>query len=263
MFKNLKSKKALSSILSLSLILLCAPLAKAKYDTPRNPEENRIIGITEKEVNETYMAEQIVYFPKTQTYRIYCRANNGLGQRTLFEEECSEKEYCKELELKIREILHEMNDRGYKTDFEKAVFLHDYICNNCKYNWGTLIDARLGFGADYFGTDFSYKAYGCLICKSAVCSGIAKAYRLLMTRAGVKCKYISGGTPRGAHAWNIVRINGEWYHVDVCSDLIWKAICGKYKWFMLTEKEISQDHDSFKEEPVALSHQIYIKNPKD
>lgn len=159
----------------------------------------------------------------------------------------------KELEDKVSKILSQIPDGA--TDYEKARFIHDYICENCKY-----------FEYPKEESDaVKWKvqtAYGCLCEGKSVCEGIARAYQLLMNRAGVECRTIYGAANEDClviklskvldsnlnHAWNIIKINGEWRHVDVTWDLpcAWYKKCvlrgGKYGYFLLTNEEIKEDH---------------------
>lgn len=50
----------------------------------------------------------------------------------------------------------------------------------------------------------------------SVCAGYAKAFQYILHRMGYFCTYVTG-TIRGGgdHAWNIVRIDDRYYHVDV------------------------------------------------
>lgn len=94
------------------------------------------------------------------------------------------------------------------SSYDIAKALHDYLVLNCAY------DMRL-----YSGNmpQTSYTAQGALMDHTAVCSGYAKAYELLMEIAGIPCEYVSGYAT-GGHAWNLVEIDGEWYHVDTTWD---------------------------------------------
>jgi len=48
---------------------------------------------------------------------------------------------------------------------------------------------------------------------NVVCAGYAKAYQYLCDMAGLTCYYVTGRTS-GAHAWNIVTLDGQNYLVD-------------------------------------------------
>lgn len=218
-----------------------------KYGKPRNPEANHIVGETEETVSDKYgrylsatyspNAEEPWKIRYDEPYRKYTYKRNSIV----------DEKSDKELEPKINEILGEMNKQGRKTDFEKAVFLHDYIRDHCKYDWGTLVDFYTDFRT-HLG-DYGRRtgnAYGCLIDGKAICGGIAEAYMLLLTRVGVECRVIFGNAYGMGHAWNVVKINGQWYHVDVTWDLSFHTTHGKYRWFMLSEEEISKDHNDFK-----------------
>lgn len=52
---------------------------------------------------------------------------------------------------------------------------------------------------------------------ASVCAGYSRGYQYLLDRAGVYCSYVEGSIPsRGEdHAWNLVRISGEYTYVDV------------------------------------------------
>lgn len=95
------------------------------------------------------------------------------------------------------------------SDYQKALFVHDYIVNNTRYS-----SEHAGKGVNgLWGT-----AYGCLVDGDAICQGYAEAYQLVLERAGVPCGVCSGDSINGPHAWNYVRINGKYYWVDVTWD---------------------------------------------
>lgn len=62
----------------------------------------------------------------------------------------------------------------------------------------------------------SYEPYGPLIEGKGVCLGYATTFQLLMDMAGVECITVVGAAfySREDHAWNMVKLNGEWYCVD-------------------------------------------------
>ena len=64
-----------------------------------------------------------------------------------------------------------------------------------------------------------------MILKSALCSGFAETLRNLLAERGIESKYIKGSarpkadTPHTpSHAWNQVKLDGEWFNCDVTQD---------------------------------------------
>ena len=53
-----------------------------------------------------------------------------------------------------------------------------------------------------------------------MCLGFASTFQLLMDMAGVECLTVVGAAfdSREDHAWNMVRLDGEWYCVDATWD---------------------------------------------
>lgn len=67
----------------------------------------------------------------------------------------------------------------------------------------------------------AYEPYGPLVDGKGVCLGFAEAFRLLMDMVGVECITVTGAAFRNNenHAWNMVKLNGEWYCADATWDL--------------------------------------------
>ncbi len=132
------------------------------------------------------------------------------------------------------------------SDYEIAKALHDYLATHNEY------DMRL-----YSGNlpALSRTSYGALVNRTSVCSGYALAYQHLMEDAGIPCEYVTGMTTRGSHAWNIVQIDGEWYHVDVTWDDPTPNREGyvRYKYFLKSDKAMSRDHISWEASHTCTS----------
>ena len=69
------------------------------------------------------------------------------------------------------------------------------------------------------------------------------AYQLLMDMAGVPCEVVTNDT----HAWNVVQIDGEWYHVDTTWDDPTPNREGyvRYNYFLKSDAYMSRDHQSW------------------
>ncbi|RHW63821.1 protease [Clostridium botulinum] len=101
------------------------------------------------------------------------------------------------------------------TDFEKELALHDYIVRTADYN---TVNYKNGINALE-----DHTAYGVLVDHIGVCESYAKAMSLLLEEVGIECKYVTGvsvhdGKVGGGHAWNIVKLDNEWYNLDATWD---------------------------------------------
>ncbi|MCH3971174.1 MAG: hypothetical protein LKE53_00095 [Oscillospiraceae bacterium] len=85
----------------------------------------------------------------------------------------------------------------------------------------------------------SYTSYGALVQGKAVCDGYARAMQLLCAKAGLQCRLVNGSSKGGAHIWNLIEIDGKWYHFDAT----WMdANVQTFDYFNLNDTQIQQDH---------------------
>lgn len=121
----------------------------------------------------------------------------------------------------------------YSSDYTKELKIHDYLCQNVSYR-----DEE----------DISHSIIGPLIFNCGVCDGISKTTKLLLQLLGIKSHIITGVAQNQqtgmseAHAWNIVQIDGAWYHVDITFDKTISVIKQRYDYFNIPTKEIIKDH---------------------
>ncbi len=129
-----------------------------------------------------------------------------------------------------REIAHAMSwipENG--TDLQKVKAAHDWLVAHIYYDYETLdllntLDAEsvtrksTAYGNVLTNIErYAYCAYGPLAKHTGVCDGITYAFMLLMDQCGIECEHAVN--PPAAHAWNHVKIDGNWYNVDVTWDL--------------------------------------------
>ena len=93
------------------------------------------------------------------------------------------------------------------TQLQQIVAIHDYLVLNCSYD--TSVETNSA-------PHDAYTAYGALVKQKAVCQGYAAAFQLLMQKLGIPGLVVQSTAMN--HAWNMVRYNGEWYHVDATWD---------------------------------------------
>lgn len=93
------------------------------------------------------------------------------------------------------------------TETEKVEAIHDYLVKSIAYD-----ESVLQLDLTRYIDHPSFSAYGALNLKTAVCSGYARAFLLLMRQLNIKAGIISSQSIQ--HAWNIVEIDGEWLYLD-------------------------------------------------
>lgn len=117
------------------------------------------------------------------------------------------------------------------SEFERELLLHDRLASHVTYD---------------LGAPNAHNAYGALVEERAVCEGYAEALQVLLHRAHIKSMLVFGssinpstGMPEG-HAWSMVQIDGDYYHVD----LTWndQETNTYHAYFNQTDAVMSEDH---------------------
>lgn len=100
------------------------------------------------------------------------------------------------------------------SDYDKELAVYTWMSSAVDYDWNHN-DPRLQMDPD------SPNPYGGLVNHKAICLGFATTFQLLMDMADVECITVVGAafSSREDHAWNMVRLDGEWYCVDATWDM--------------------------------------------
>ena len=117
------------------------------------------------------------------------------------------------------------------SDFERVKILHDYVVKNYRY--------------DDNKNNLIHDAYSMMNSGYGVCSAYSSLFYTLLSESDIKARivfseayaYDNGG--RIPHAWNLVNIDGFWYHIDST----WND--GDFKdpeYFLISDEQISADH---------------------
>ena len=149
----------------------------------------------------------------------------------------------KQVEKKISEILEAAAQRNLQGEYEKCRWVHNYLVRNTKYNYEALRRPD-----DY---PDSFSAKGAIIDGLAVCEGISKAFKLLCDRLGVDAMIAFGTSSQDnfgmdiPHAWNIVKFNNEYTHVDVTWDIGMSETSKftRYDYFCVSDRWMMLDHE--------------------
>ena len=132
----------------------------------------------------------------------------------------------------------------HQSEYDKVRIIHDYLKNSVQYDTKASKDCCL----EDRSISESHTIVGALINHKSVCEGFAKALKFLCNKIGIICWVIFGSAnssiESGPHAWNLVRINGYYHHVDVTWDNQYStnAEIPNYGYLNLSDEEISRDH---------------------
>ncbi len=87
------------------------------------------------------------------------------------------------------------------SQYQKIKFVYEYLINTVEYD---------------LSSPDSQNIQSALLYKRSVCAGYSKAFQYILNRMGLFCTYITGTIVDGGdHGWNMVRIDGNYYYVDV------------------------------------------------
>lgn len=116
------------------------------------------------------------------------------------------KEHQKALKSRVEKLARPVKD---KSEWEKEKYVHDFICENVHY--------------DKLKKSYSHEIIGPLGQGVGVCEGIAKSVKVLCDALEIWCMIaVCGNNPEKGikyrHTWNIVRIGGNYYHLDATFD---------------------------------------------
>ena len=123
----------------------------------------------------------------------YCRFSPGY---TYTEQEISE--IMTEMQNVVNEVNAEITQNT--SDYDKVKMIYTYLIDHTEYE----------------ASDDDQNIAGVFWKKKAVCAGYARAVQYLLEQLGIPCIYVEGSARDSdeGHAWNIVKINGQYYYVD-------------------------------------------------
>lgn len=117
-----------------------------------------------------------------------------MGYRTTKEQE----EY---IDSELERIVNNLIDSRMTVE-EKVKAINDYIVKIYKYD-------------DTLKSDNVYTA---LTTKTTICQGYAMTAYKMFKLMGIDCRIVNGDRDGTSHAWNLVNVNGTWYHLDITNN---------------------------------------------
>jgi len=129
------------------------------------------------------------------------------------------------IQKKQQEIIAEANKiistiiKDGMSDEEKRNAIYTYLNDHTKYDDGALKSAEENnFKEVDPKFNDSFTTYGIMVKKVGVCMSYAYTYKMLADLAGVESIVVTGKANGVPHAWNKVKIDNEWLHVDATNN---------------------------------------------
>lgn len=138
-------------------------------------------------------------------------------------------EMREKLNNRTNEILAKVSTE--MSDFQKAVIIHDEIVLNCEYS------------NTVQGEFLRNTIYDCLVNGYANCQGYTSSLSYLLEQVGINSEIVESSQMN--HMWNLVEIDGSYYHIDATFDDPNPDKFGfvSHKYFLLSDSAIKNSPD--------------------
>lgn len=127
------------------------------------------------------------------------------------------RQYQGKAAFAARNIWKGILGRAKVPQFVLPFLAFSYLTQECCYDQRAFNELA-GSPGEQPSDPVPHLAYGPLVEKRGICGGFAWAFKTLMDEAHVECRcvvgYMSSDT-EVRHQWNLVKIDGQFYHVDV------------------------------------------------
>lgn len=163
-------------------------------------------GIT---FNETYTTLMLLmtncpqfYFISSTAYYSGTRENINavcLGMYSDFVSGARRRQSTLEVERKLDTWIAQVNTK--MTALAKETEAHKIICENTEYDYS-------------MSSSYHQSCAGVFLEGKAVCAGYAEAFQMLCQGVGIETITVTSAD----HEWNLVKLYGNWYHVDTTWD---------------------------------------------
>lgn len=136
--------------------------------------------------------------------------------------------------MKIYDIADSITNAGM-SEREKVKAVHDWLCENVDYDYANYLEGKI--------PRLSYSIAGAVNHGKAVCNGYMLAFEAFMDVLGIECENVVGWSANSGHGWNRVKVDGNWYEIDVTWDDL--GLYGKgyrHDYFLISEEQMNSDH---------------------
>lgn len=133
------------------------------------------------------------------------------------------------VEMNVQDILASIANASM-SDVEKVKAVNDYIVSQTAYTSET--------------KSSPHSAYTVLAERGGVCQGYALLAHSMLQKLGIETQYIVGYVGEVGHAWNLVKLGGQWYHLDTTwnDPVPDRKGAVRYQYFLVDDRTMAKDH---------------------
>lgn len=173
-----------------------------------------------------------IFYAVSFQYRTYPDSSNVQMIPEYLFDKSKVKEHQKAMRARVEKLIRPARSLS---EWDRELYVHDFICSQVRY--------------DKLKKPYSHEIIGPLGQGVGVCEGIAKTVKILCEALGIWSMIaISDANPdkkiKYRHAWNIVKIGGKYYQLDVTFDnSLGRGEVKRYDYFNLEDKQFFRDHE--------------------
>ena len=178
-------------------------------------------GLQLKEIlKETYSKDDYLERSWTEIRPEAYDTENGIETTLNIKYLCTkEQEEYVDRELKKATHLIISNDMS---DYDKIIAINKYIIDRYDYDYNLK----------------SLSVYSALTTSEAVCQGYSMTAYKMFNYAGIENRIVVGTAKDVAHSWNLVKIDGKWYQIDITNN----DSGNPYKYFLVSDNFLIQNN---------------------
>jgi len=141
-------------------------------------------------------------------YRFKAGGEGSASQDCVLDPDIAQRR--QELNDRLPKMMEEVNALlpEKPTQFEMVHVAHDYLIANTFYD-----KVQISSNVDM---TYDYDIYGVFCKHKSACAGYSLALKYILNQWHIDCLMVTSSNQN--HGWNIVKLDGKWYHVDVSSD---------------------------------------------
>lgn len=152
------------------------------------------------------------------------------------------------IEQAANQLAQETLDAGCVTDYEKALYVHDWLIEHATYDHTLEYDGESGV----------------LLRGTGTCESFYRAYALVLKRLGIQSERATGN----GHVWNRLLLDGAWTHVDATWDADQNSAGDQallsHLYFGLTDDMIQEAHNEYTpvvgQEATSYASNYYLQS---